>query len=272
MKQNRINMNQDFKLLSGCIVTNDDGETPLLETTISIVKTLAEKCVIVIPTKNRTGSSSSITLNSPIEIEEFHTDNGLKRIKVSTYPSDGIRYTLKDNEDDIKIIFSGINDGYNIGYSSVNSGTVGAAREGLRVGLNGIALSTQHGTTHLTENWVNNVKDLLKKLISINEIFEYGPVIININIPNSLKNDKPEGIILPVSKVYYNEWYEYEHKGNKKILILRGDKMISDPNISDLQSLEEGKFVLNIIGTPWTKNYERVKNAIEKCISVHFLA
>jgi 5'-nucleotidase len=255
--------------IKSCIITNDDGDIDLLRATISVVEKLFESVTTIIPACERSGISSAISLNKEWVLEEKHIENTNKYWTVSSTPSDGIRYAIRNIEPNVGILISGINNGYNLGYSIINSGTVGAAYEGIRFGLNGVCLSACHRRYIINKTWLKTISDILTAIVNTKEIYKYGPGIININLPIKFKYDNQKCKVLPVSRVYYNEWYEKSENDGASILCLRGDDMIIDNNVPDIEMLNNGIATVNIITTPWTKNPEKYHSYLKERIEKH---
>lgn len=245
---------------SVCLVTNDDGDTGLLRNTIEIVRLLVDRVVAVTPNGNRTGCGAAITLNAPVKIERARQDAGVEVYCVSTYPADGVRYALRELCPSTELIVSGINNGSNLGFSVVNSGTVGAAMEGARFGVSGICLSAPFDMREYSKEWLLQVADVLRALMSLEVLREYGPAVVNVNLPSSFC--KPLRMeMLPLSRVSYEEWYE-PHGNESNLFVLRGHRMVEDPDVPDLRLLSEGVVVLNLLNSFWTREPHRILSAL----------
>ena len=104
-------------------------------------------------------------------------------------------------------VLSGINNGYNAGFDTAYSGTLGAAFEAARNGIPAIALSIAH-EKHLTgaEEYLNGVLgELLSEKPGAGQVW-------NVNFP-SMKPGNPRGILRDRSLAatsMYREHYERE--------------------------------------------------------------
>ena len=93
---------------------------------------------IVAPDRNRSGASNSLTLDSPLRVEQIEP----RVYAVNGTPTDCVHVAitgLLDTEPDM--VISGINHGANLGDDVLYSGTVAAAMEGRFLGLPAIAVS-----------------------------------------------------------------------------------------------------------------------------------
>lgn len=120
------------------LVSNDDGiEARGIQVLSERMRALG-KVTLVAPDKNCSGASNSLTLDSPVRIDEI----GERIYRVRGTPTDCVHIALtgllgKDPD----IVVSGINAGANLGDDVIYSGTVAAAMEGRFLGLPAIAVS-----------------------------------------------------------------------------------------------------------------------------------
>jgi 5'-nucleotidase len=120
------------------LLSNDDGYQArglrvLAETLADIASV-----VVVAPDRNRSGASNSLTLETPLRVEQID-DNVYY---VNGTPTDCVHIAvtgLLDEQPDMLI--SGINHGANLGDDVLYSGTVAAAMEGRFLGIPAIAVS-----------------------------------------------------------------------------------------------------------------------------------
>lgn len=107
------------------LLTNDDGfDAPGITALRAALERGGHDVTVVAPSSNRSGSSASLTLGAPIEVERIERD----LFSVDASPASSVILgvsTLLRNEPDL--VVSGINTGSNIGPSTPISGTVGAA-------------------------------------------------------------------------------------------------------------------------------------------------
>ena len=120
------------------LVSNDDGiEARGIQVLSERLRGLG-KVTLVAPDKNCSGASNSLTLDSPVRIDEM----GERAFRVRGTPTDCVHIALTGLlEKDPDIVVSGINAGANLGDDVIYSGTVAAAMEGRFLGLPAIAVS-----------------------------------------------------------------------------------------------------------------------------------
>src|SRR4028119_574931 len=108
------------------LISNDDGiAAPGLAALISAVEDLGD-VVVAAPDRERSAASHSITLNSPLRVDELTPG----RFAIDGTPLDclylaALHFAPRHPD----LCLSGINDGYNLGADVFYSGTVAAAVE-----------------------------------------------------------------------------------------------------------------------------------------------
>jgi 5'-nucleotidase len=120
------------------LVVNDDGYTS------KGLKILKDACrsygevYVVAPHVEQSAKSSSITIHDGIVIHQHDSYT----YSVEGTPSDCIKVALYQLNLDIDLVVSGINKGYNLGFDTIYSGTIGACMEALINGVKAIAFSS----------------------------------------------------------------------------------------------------------------------------------
>lgn len=173
------------------LLTNDDGiDAGGLKSLAEVFK--REHAVwIVAPLKNKSGASSSITMDRELLIEQrAKNEYALDGSPVDCVLSSVNGSYLPSKPD---VIISGINSGPNIGTDIVYSGTCAAARQGAIYGIPSIALSVEKKSEEnsykfdaLAEFALKNLKNLLV-LCSNHRNIEEGTgceYFLNVNAPS----------------------------------------------------------------------------------------
>ncbi len=161
------------------LVSNDDGiEARGIQVLSGRLRGLG-KVTIVAPDKNCSGASNSLTLDSPVRIDEIAP----KTFRVRGTPTDCVHIALTGLlEKDPDIVVSGINAGANLGDDVIYSGTVAAAMEGRFLGLPAIAVSL------VFEGRPENYETAAEAVALIVERLKSDPLpadtILNINVPD----------------------------------------------------------------------------------------
>ena len=218
------------------LLTNDDGYNSY---GILILKKLLSKygkVVIVAPDSPRSGHSASLTLGVPIKYNKVSEDTFCS----SGTPVDCVSFGLSSLNIKFDLVVSGCNDGYNISYDTMYSGTVGAALESLIFRIPSIAVSTKRGDFSQIEPHFDELWEFINKnkLLST----EY---LLNVNFPEN----EFKGISL--GKLYYRKDQNFFEKSGDGYLAYRYmDEDFKDKE-TDCYQVEHG--IISVV--PLNKSY-----------------
>lgn len=163
------------------LISNDDGYmSPGIEALVEQLSSLADT-TIVAPIRNRSGASSSLTLDRPLR---------LTHIKDTIYAVDGtptdcvhlaITGMLEGHLPDM--VVSGINIGQNLGDDVLYSGTVAAAIEGRFLGFPSLAFSlVTEGEAKHWDSAAHIARLIVAQLMKVP--MAASNIVLNINIPD----------------------------------------------------------------------------------------
>ena len=175
------------------LLTNDDGiYAEGIQTLAEVLAEENHKIVMVAPDRERSASGHSITIKDPLRANkvDFKKLPEIQSYKVDGTPADCVKLGIEkfvDFEPDL--IISGINNGGNLGYDVLYSGTVSAAIEAWMMGYNSIAVSLAVNKERNFTSAANFVASFLKKL-KLSLLPER--MLLNINVPD-LPEDELEG-------------------------------------------------------------------------------
>lgn len=169
------------------LITNDDGINA--RGIMELVKAMSEVADVYVcaPDGQRSAFSHAITTNGSIHIKEVEFDNAVMAFETSGTPVDcvklGVRL-LRARGIDIDMVYSGINQGSNLGTDTLYSGTVGAAIEGNVCGVPAVAVSVgSHEAVHFDyagKLAVNAFRAAADKIPA--------NMVLNINVPDLPEN------------------------------------------------------------------------------------
>lgn len=162
------------------LITNDDGiDAAGIKKLAEIAVKISDEVYIVAPAGQRSAVSHSITVGKALQVRRVPFPVAVKAAySCSGMPADCVKVAvqamLAEKPD---VVISGINNGHNMGYDSVYSGTVAAAREAVFQGIKGIAVSTWREHYALVDRYLEELlRDAIDREISPHEIW-------NINFP-----------------------------------------------------------------------------------------
>ena len=170
------------------LIVNDDGYGARGIETLKRFLAPYGNIYIIAPDHQRSGASHSFTYKGPFHLIKQKENE----YTLDALPVDCVRLAKALNVK-FDLVFSGINDGLNLGTDVLYSGTVGAAREAIIEGIPSIAISTDMNSFEIVESELKNILKLVfeKKLYSKD-------YVLNINFPTK---DFKKSVGIKVAKV-----------------------------------------------------------------------
>lgn len=160
------------------LLSNDDGVDAPGIISLAEELSLQNTVTVVAPHKNRSGSSSALTLDRPIRCVE--RDNGF--YSVTGTPCDCVHlgsHRIMQQKPDI--VIAGINRGANLGDDVLYSGTVAAAMEGRSMGFPAIAISL---ASKECIHYSSAAKIMNRLLNRLRDFSLQSNIILNVNVPD----------------------------------------------------------------------------------------
>lgn len=167
------------------LVVNDDGISTGLEVLLATLNKLNHRIWVVVPSRNRSGSGSSISVNSNLLIKQHdsHESTLVERFySCSGTPVDCVHlglHLMQEAGISVDLVISGMNEGPNLADDWIYSGTIGAALEAAKIGPKSIAIS-YCGNQESIANHKNLIIEILDKIFERIDRFAH---ISSINIP-----------------------------------------------------------------------------------------
>lgn len=168
------------------LIANDDGIAAQGIKALMTNLSSEHDVYVVAPDRERSAAGHSLTLHSPIRVEELEPQYGVKRVWVTNgTPGDCVKLAicaLLDKSELPDIVISGINHGPNLGHDILYSGTVSCALEAAMLNFPSMAVSLSSMTPDpvFFDATAKFVLRFLPKL----ENFKFPPkCILNINTP-----------------------------------------------------------------------------------------
>lgn len=160
------------------LVVNDDGIDAI---GIKILANALKKygnVTVCAPDCGRSAAGHSIVLHGSLSFDYRGEKDGIKWYCTNGTPVDCVRLSLFLLDTEFDVVFSGVNNGLNLGTDIIYSGTVAAAREAHIEYIPAVAVSTDFDSFDIVNNELEAVLDNVfeKKLYSK----EY---VLNINFP-----------------------------------------------------------------------------------------
>lgn len=235
------------------LITNDDGiGAPALPHLVRWAKKLGEVTVVA-PKTEQSGRSQAIDFYREIEIKPYSLPEECEAWAVASTPADCVRFAVLGLHKQYDLVLSGINRGYNLGHDIVYSGTVGAIFEGARLGIPGIALSTEADVFEPVLAELDGVYDYITKKGLMNHAN-----LLNVNIPPK----KSRGICITMQGgAFFHD--AFIHRGNDMYAQIGDFKYGDGEDLSqDLHAVRDGYISISPLTekrTDWSA-YEKLKN------------
>ncbi|MDR1312412.1 MAG: 5'/3'-nucleotidase SurE [Deltaproteobacteria bacterium] len=169
------------------LLVNDDGiEAEGLQAAYRALVAAGHDVLACAPDGERSASSHSVNLRSPIAVRRLRMPDGKDGWAVSGTPADSARLGIELFADPpFDMVVSGINNDTNLGFDVNYSGTVGAALEAAGAALPAVACSAEKS---LPFRWERDGK-ILADVAACLASWDVPPgVIVNLNIPASISS------------------------------------------------------------------------------------
>ena len=240
-----------MKIFNQVLITNDDGfESEGIIKLKQILKSISQKVYIVAPMKNKSASGRSINLGKKIKFKRLSNFEWI----VDGTPTDSMIFALNKifTNKPPDFIFSGINNGTNIGDEISYSGTVAAAFEGALRGIPSIALSLARNNNN-QKNFKVVEKFFPQVMSKINEIRFLDSSFFNVNFPNCDIKKVKEIIVTKMCHTKISDEIHVNMKNNYFEIGKMNVKTTHDIN-SDFYAIKQNFISITPISTNMTNN------------------
>ena len=214
------------------LISNDDGyHYNGIRSLIQVAQRYGDVFVAA-PAVHQSGKSSAITLDAPVRAHLVERREGFTAYEINGTPADCVKLAIsqlmRDRQPDL--VLAGINHGYNMGISSLYSGTMACVYEGIMHGVPSVAFSYGVFTRDAdTDVCIPLVEQVLPRVI------EGGlpqGVCLNVNIPPITAEQPLKGLKVTISDLgrWVNEWEKREHPMGGDYYWMTGDYEMIDDN------------------------------------------
>ena len=225
------------------LIANDDSiNSPVLPLLAKWAQKLGD-VTIAAPKVEQSGKSHAIEFTRSIEIKEVEIVPGISSYAVDSTPADCVRFGTFGLNKTYDLIISGINRGYNLGDDIVYSGTCAAIFEGSRMGIRGLAISTDVDNLMQAPESLDMVWDYIEK----NDLFAYNS-LYNVNIPR----DPREIRITRQGGMYFTD--SFVHKGGH--LYVQSGEVVKDSGndpLTDINAIRQNAISITPLVTTRTE-------------------
>lgn len=223
------------------LITNDDGiDSPGLIALKAALDSLGQ-VVVIAPDRNRTGAARSITMHSPLWLEEVELPDGSLGYATDGTPVDCVRtgaLGFLDRAPDL--IVAGINLSGNLGDDITYSGTVAAALEGIMLDVPAIAVSAEG-----YRDGYDLAVPAAYAASLVESILEHGfpcKTLLNVNVPPRSLEAIAGVRLTRLGKRVYGDQVQLRHgEGRRRSYVIYGDELgyLPEPG-TDFEAIAEG--------------------------------
>jgi 5'-nucleotidase len=249
------------------LVTNDDGvESEGIKVLASSMMGLGD-VYIVAPKNPQSAGSHATTLHKPLRVEKYPMGIGEKiSLRVSGTPADCVLLAVDELiSEKIDVVVSGINNGPNLGYDIIYSGTVAGAREGAINGILSFAFSVD-AFENPNFSYVAKFAPLfIKAVIDLNI---KGKVYFNLNFPNlSEKEIKGYRFVKQGRREYIERVKIGEDPFGKEYFWIGGKLKQDEQNDTDTEAVRNGFVAITPLTLDFT-DYEMLQSLNSSIIKI----
>ncbi len=223
------------------LVTNDDGIAARgLWALVRELRRIAE-VVVVAPDRDQSGIGTAVTLHHPVRVSPMPPEvTRVEAYSVEGTPADTVILALKTLlKDGVDMVFSGINEGSNLGNDVLISGTVSAALQGYFYGLPSVAISVG-SIKRVRFDVAAKFGALIAQQVAESKMPQ--KFLLNINLPN-LPLDKISGVeVTRLGERSYMDNIKAGHDGKRKYYwIVRGKPDWKEVEGTDISALGKNR-------------------------------
>lgn len=228
------------------LLSNDDGVMAEGIKALTVELSKEHDVYVIAPDRERSAAGHSLTLHTPIRVEELESKFGAKRIWITSgTPGDcvkiGINAILAEDEKP-DLIISGINHGPNLGTDILYSGTVSCAMEGAMMGYPSIAVSL--ASMSCESELFKNVAVFMSKFVHKVKEFPFPKKsILNINVPGLMPEDIAGVAITRLGGKMFTDEYDKRVDPRGKVYYWMAGELIKhcENDDSDINALRLNK-------------------------------
>ena len=240
------------------LLSNDDG---ILANGIrALIEALAPhyNVYVVAPDRERSAAGHSLTLHTPLRVEEVDPKYGAKRCWMTTgTPGDCVKIAVNAilaNDELPDLVISGINHGPNLGGDILYSGTVSCAMEGALLGIPSIAVSL--ASLHSEYEDFKLAAEFVASLIE--RLGDYqipAKTVLNINVPGLEKEDIAGVEVTELGKRMFTDTYERRVDPRGKVYYWMAGELITEPEDAktDIAAVRNNKISITPITYDMTR-------------------
>ena len=199
------------------LLTNDDGIHS--KGLWAMAEALAEvgTVSVVAPDRDQSGIGTARSLRSMIRTQDFAAPTSVaSALSVEGTPSDCVILAVESlHPGGFDMVFSGINEGANVGMDVLASGTVGAALQGYLRGIPSIAMSVTALTDLRHDAAAAAAGTIARVIADAHEKAQEATPFLNVNLPNVAAGELDAVELTALGPRAWAETVESHHDGKR---------------------------------------------------------
>lgn len=240
------------------LVSNDDG---IYANGIKVlVEALGKEheVYVVAPDRERSASGHSLTMQTPLRVEEVELMEGAKKCWATTgTPGDCVKLAISailPEDKKPELVISGINHGPNLGGDILYSGTVSCAMEGALMGIPSVAISLA-SIEHDRENFRVSADFMVKLLKKLENYKIPDKTVLNINVPGLAKSDIIDAVATELGGRMYTDCYDKRIDPRGKVYYWLAGELVTETEDSstDIAAIRNNKISITPITYDMTR-------------------
>ena len=240
------------------LVSNDDGIAANGIRALTEALSTEHNVYVIAPDRERSAAGHSLTLHTPLRVEELDARNGATRTWVTTgTPGDCVKIAINailSKEEQPDFVISGINHGPNLGADILYSGTVSCAMEGAMLGVPSIAVSLASMNADY-DDFKLSAQFTLSLLNKIKEFKFPKKSILNVNVPLLDVDDIAGVAITELGRKMFTDAYEKRVDPRGKTYYWMAGELINEPvdAPTDIAAVKNNKISITPVTYEMTK-------------------
>ena len=216
------------------LISNDDGIAANGIRALTEALSKKHNVYVVAPDRERSAAGHSLTLHTPLRVEELDEEkHGARKTWVTTgTPGDcvkmGVSALLAEDEKP-DFVISGINHGPKLGADILYSGTDSCAMEGAMLGIPSIAVSLASMKAEY-EDFLFGANFVVSLLDKIKDFHFPKKSILNVNLPNLDPEDITGVAITELGRRMFTDDYERRVDPRGKVYYWMAGELINEPD------------------------------------------
>lgn len=240
------------------LISNDDGIQA--NGIKALVEALGKEhdVYVVAPDRERSASGHSLTMHTPLRVDEVDAIKGAKRCwSTSGTPGDCVKIAISailSEDEKPDLVISGINHGPNLGGDILYSGTVSCAMEGALMGYQSIAVSLA-SLNFDSENFRMPAEFMTKLIKKLENYTIPSKTILNINIPALAKEDIVDAVATEMGGRMYTDCYDKRIDPRGKVYYWLAGELITEHEnaLTDIMAIRDNKVSITPITYDMTR-------------------